>query len=341
MRIAVFDFGHWRSAARSLLTREVPPASIEWVDVGEAPRHRPFVPPAPPHAGHTVPRRFLELCADAATATAPDRWALMYRIAWRLTHGEPDLLERDDVDAQALEALAANTRPAAVPTHRPSASRQVPVAADPATLLRAMDACTACERCTVGDAVGGGGDGPILIVGEAPDAAAEDAGWPLVGAAGDAIGRALARAGLPVDRVRTTYAIKHRSRPGETVTERRSIADRCRPWLMAELALDPPAAIVALGEVAARGVIGRGGRRDDPTLAHTGPAGVPVFVAPALERIRLGEAAGDERYADGLVHALLAAASTFAAHADLHPPVDGTPAALARAALDPDVPERG
>lgn len=312
MRIAVFDFGHWRAAARSLLTRDIPPDQIEWFDAAEATHHRPYVPPAPPHAGHTVPRRFLELCADAATADDPDRWTLLYRIAWRLTHGEPDLLDHDDADVRALEAVAESTRrPAARPARRPSAAQRVPVAADPATLLRAIDACTICPRCTVGPSVPFAGHGPLLIVGEAPDEAAEAAGWPLVGDAGDAVGRALARAGVPIDRVRTTYAIKHRSRPGETLTERRTVADQCRPWLMAELALDPPAAIVALGDVAARGVIGRGGRRDDPTEAHAGPGGVPVFVAPALERVRLAEAAGVGGCWTRLVDALAAADATL------------------------------
>lgn len=338
MRIAVFDFAHWRAAARSLLTRGVPPAEVEWLDVGDAPRHRPYVPPAPPHAGHTVPRRFLELCAEAATAPDPDRWDLLYRVAWRLTHGEPDLLDTDDPAVYALERLAASTRPRQRPPgHRPSASRSVPVAADPETLRRALSDCAACARCAMGEAVAGAGQGPLLIVGEAPDAAAEGAGWPLVGDAGDAVGRALARAGVPEDRVRTTYAIKHRSRPGETLSERRAIAGICRPWLMAELALDPPGVIVALGEVAARGVIGRGGRHDDPTEAHAGPGGVPVFVAPSLERVRLAEATGVGGCWRGLVDAIVAADSAL-----------GDEAAVARPeprraadSLAPRMPERG
>lgn len=334
MRITVFDLGHWRAAARALLTRGVPPAGIEWIDAGDTPRHRPYVPPAPPHAGHTVPRRFLELCADAATAGDPDRWTLLYRIAWRLTHGEPDLLDRDDVDVQALQAVAASTRPAARPADRPSAARQVPVAADPGTLVRAMAACTACGRCSMGDAVPGAGHGPLLIVAEAPDEAAEAAGWPLVGDAGDTVGRALARADIPLDRIRTTYAIKHRSRPGESATERRSVADRCRPWMMAEFALEPPAVVVALGEIAARGVIGRGGRHADPTEPHVGPAGVPVFVAPALDRARLAEAAGDTGCWDRLVEALVAADAMLDPRAPMSAP------SARPAALDPEAPDR-
>lgn len=350
MRIAVFDFAHWRAAARSLLTRDVPPAEVEWLDIGDAPRHRPFVPPAPPHTGHTVPRRFLALCADAATATDPDRWGSLYRVAWRLTHGEPALMDdAEDAEVRHLEALAAAGRPRRPsPDHRPSAAEQVPVAADPHTLARAMAACTACDRCAMGEPVAAAGGGALLIVGEAPDAAAEEAGWPLVGDAGDAVGRALALAGVPLDQIRTTYAIKHRRQPDESLADRRAIAGICRPWLLAELALDPPAAIVALGGVAARGVIGRGGRHDDPTAAHDGPGGVPVFVAPALERARLAEAAGDDGTWHRLIDAVAAAAAHISAEARVARPEMGRSAhgggATGRAArraptLVPDAPE--
>jgi DNA polymerase len=40
-----------------------------------------------------VPRRFFELAEAAACHRDPARWALLYRILWRVTHGEPRLLE--------------------------------------------------------------------------------------------------------------------------------------------------------------------------------------------------------------------------------------------------------
>lgn len=310
MRIPVVDFTHWRAAARSLLTRGVPPADVQWLDAADAPRHRPHVPPAPPHAGHTVPRRFLDLTATAALADDADRWDLFYTLAWRLTHGEPDLLDRDDdPDVRRLEALAAEVDPRPRPDRPTSAARCVPVAADAATLLRAMRRCDACRRCEEGEPVPGGGPlgAGLLIVAEAPGAAAQAAGRPLDGDAGATLARALARAGVDPRAARVTYAIKHPSRPGETRADRRTIAGLCRPWLMAELALDPPAVIVALGDIAARGVLGRGGRYDAPAEAHDGPGGVPVFVAPALDRVRLAEAADLFGPWHALVDALAAA----------------------------------
>lgn len=314
-RLTVHDFGHWRAIARSLLTRRVPPADVMWIDgADDPPPGRPYVPPAPPHAGHTVPRRFLTLTSTAARADDPERWAVFYRVAWRLTSGETELLDAaDDADVARLHALAevvdARERPA--PGHAASAAQWVPTAADHATLTEAMGRCRACHRCEGGPAVGVGGSfaAPLLIVAEAPDAAAEEAGWPLVGDAGEAVGAALDRAGIALGRVRTTYAIKHRAAAGETKSRRNEVAGICRPWLTAELALDPPAAIVALGEVAARGVIGRGGHRDDPSEAHAGPGGIPVFVAPALESVRLARAAGVEQPFAALVDALAAAAA--------------------------------
>lgn len=312
-RLTVHDFGHWRAIARSLLTRRVSPDEVMWIDAADdPPPGRPYVPPAPLHGGHTVPRRFLSLTAAASRTDDPERWAVFYRLAWRLTSGETELLDDPtDPDVARLLALAdvieARDRPA--PGHAPSAANWVPTAADHATLTEALTRCRACARCAVGPPVGVGGSfaAPLLIVAEAPDAAAEDAGWPLVGDAGEALGEALDRAGIALSRVRTTYAIKHRAPPGETRSRRNETAGICRPWLTAELALDPPAAIVALGAIAARGVIGRGGQWADPTEAHAGPGGIPVFVAPALDRVRLAHAAGIDVPFAALVDALAAA----------------------------------
>jgi probable DNA metabolism protein len=47
-----------------------------------------------------VPREFLDLASSVACHRDPDRWNLLYRSLWRLTHGERSLLERltdDDV----------------------------------------------------------------------------------------------------------------------------------------------------------------------------------------------------------------------------------------------------
>jgi len=40
-----------------------------------------------------VPKEFLNLATRVACHRDPRRWALLYQALWRLTHGEPKLLE--------------------------------------------------------------------------------------------------------------------------------------------------------------------------------------------------------------------------------------------------------
>lgn len=85
----------WQEAARGALAAEWPPEEIDWRESGTA---QPGLPlgsaDAPPHvAHHTVPRKFLDLAKLASCHSDPRRWALLYRVLWRLTHGERHLLE--------------------------------------------------------------------------------------------------------------------------------------------------------------------------------------------------------------------------------------------------------
>ncbi|MEZ5507804.1 MAG: TIGR03915 family putative DNA repair protein [Gammaproteobacteria bacterium] len=87
-------FSEWRSRARDYLQRAVPPEQIhDWTQ--DARQGSLFDSPAvsaEPINRLTVPRAFVELAQWAALYRAEDRWALLYRILWRLTHGEPELL---------------------------------------------------------------------------------------------------------------------------------------------------------------------------------------------------------------------------------------------------------
>jgi uracil-DNA glycosylase len=101
----------WRAAARPLLSTGVLPERVVWAAAGEAgaePVLGLFEGGGSPVDGavavHRVPRRFFELGEAAACHRDVGRWALLYRVLWRLTHGgEPKLLEIDvDVDVRRL-----------------------------------------------------------------------------------------------------------------------------------------------------------------------------------------------------------------------------------------------
>lgn len=91
----------WRVAARRLLHAAVPPHEVEWrpetegqealdLAIGELPREG-----TAPLASDEfrVPRAFVELAGSVACHRDPARWGLLYRVLWRLCHGEPRLLE--------------------------------------------------------------------------------------------------------------------------------------------------------------------------------------------------------------------------------------------------------
>jgi DNA polymerase len=101
------DFESWRDTARKLLIRGTAPDQIIWTDdqaktqaipelfestaaTSIEPSRLPRVPPA-----------FLSMAKTVALHRDSSRWALLYRLLWRMTHGEHNLLQitiDDDVD---------------------------------------------------------------------------------------------------------------------------------------------------------------------------------------------------------------------------------------------------
>jgi len=117
----------WRDAVRSLLRAEVPPAHVHLSGAGESsgmldlfgsgeggegvePGPEPATAPAA--TGRvTAPRAFFALARRAACHVDPSRYDLLYRLSWRLTHGEPELLEdRADPDVARVRALESAVR---------------------------------------------------------------------------------------------------------------------------------------------------------------------------------------------------------------------------------------
>jgi probable DNA metabolism protein len=98
------SFAVWRRAARALLRQGVEPSQIDWVESeceaeGEASVSGDAVALAAP----AIPRELLFRLKTAACFRAPDRWALLYRILWRWTHGERHVLALNDPDGALLD----------------------------------------------------------------------------------------------------------------------------------------------------------------------------------------------------------------------------------------------
>lgn len=112
------DFEGWRSAARLHLLAATRPENLIWVVNDESANMQPTdlftsdaiapdtsraqVPPLP-----TVPRQFMDLAERVVCHRDRNRFALLYKVLWRRTHGdEPHLLlQPHDPDLHRLEQL--------------------------------------------------------------------------------------------------------------------------------------------------------------------------------------------------------------------------------------------
>ena len=82
-------FAFWRERARGLVQCDVPPDRVAWVEPGGArdlfARGAPRLPSAPAGARPVrASKAFVELAQSAACHSDPGRFALLYRLLWRL-----------------------------------------------------------------------------------------------------------------------------------------------------------------------------------------------------------------------------------------------------------------
>ncbi|MEO8132115.1 MAG: TIGR03915 family putative DNA repair protein, partial [Bryobacteraceae bacterium] len=98
-RVSVNKFEDWRTEARALLDAGTAPHEADFVDARSGQAALDLVPdPGPrPAAVTRVPRKFLDLAGMVSCFRDPNRWNLLYRILWRITHGEQHLLA-DHID---------------------------------------------------------------------------------------------------------------------------------------------------------------------------------------------------------------------------------------------------
>ena len=109
------DFDFWRERARGLVQADVPPDRVAWVEPGgsgslfsHGDRRLP-VPPAdaPPVRAS---KAFVQLAKSAICHSDPERFALLYRLLWRL-QANPRLLEDGaDSEVRRLDELARTVR---------------------------------------------------------------------------------------------------------------------------------------------------------------------------------------------------------------------------------------
>ena len=101
------DFAGWREAARSLRAAEVAPEAVIWTVDGEGDLFAEGLQSSPVEASaFRVPRAFLELAQEAILHRSDERFALMYRVLWRLTR-EPNLMRMSsDPDVARLRDFA-------------------------------------------------------------------------------------------------------------------------------------------------------------------------------------------------------------------------------------------
>ena len=137
----------------------------------------------------------------------------------------------------------------------------------PPSLTAIRREAAGCRRCPLWQhatqTVFGSGStrGPIMFVGEQPGDVEDRAGEPFVGPAGQLLRGALEEAGIDMEGVYLTNAVKHfkwTPRGKRRLHERPNHEEvmACRLWLEMEIEQVKPIAIVALGATAAGSLIG-------------------------------------------------------------------------------------
>jgi uracil-DNA glycosylase len=108
-----YDFRGWRDAARGLLAQNVPPEDVNWTVAGESASLFDSLPSNESQAAPStvkVSKDFLDLASTVALHRDPARFALLYRLLWRL-RAEPRLLALTmDPDVTQAEGWAKSVR---------------------------------------------------------------------------------------------------------------------------------------------------------------------------------------------------------------------------------------
>lgn len=104
-------FDDWQRAAREALQLGLAPGDVVWNGGQQDASLNLFEEAPPANVNGTgqilVPRAYVDLAKTVSLHTVESRWSMLYRVLWRLTHGEPKLLEvPTDPDLIELRHLA-------------------------------------------------------------------------------------------------------------------------------------------------------------------------------------------------------------------------------------------
>ena len=109
------DFESFRSQARSLLQRGIEPDRVLWAGGGQTTllTAEPAAQDAPSEgvAAPRVPRELMERIELASDHADPERFAVLYRLLWKVTHGAPSVITDPlDPDASRLAGMLRTVR---------------------------------------------------------------------------------------------------------------------------------------------------------------------------------------------------------------------------------------
>jgi DNA polymerase len=109
------DFEEWRDKARRLLLAGQPPDNVVWRVAGEENGlfeggDEMLPTPIEGETVGSVPPAFIELARAVVCHADPQRFALLYRMLWRLQRDRELMRSRSDADLQRLEQMSAAVR---------------------------------------------------------------------------------------------------------------------------------------------------------------------------------------------------------------------------------------
>lgn len=109
---ALNDFDEWRKAARRLLQAGIAPDDVEWQDPASAAGlfGEEELPSGGDQPVGSVPPAFIELARTAIANADPERFALLYRLLWRLQVDRTIMEVSSDSDVARLVRLASAVR---------------------------------------------------------------------------------------------------------------------------------------------------------------------------------------------------------------------------------------